>query len=313
MQITLKQLRHFVATAETGQVSRAARQCFISQPSLTVSVRALEQALGVDLFTRHVSGLVLTAQGHEFLRYAQHVLSMLNLAMEEIKAPVSALNGTIHLAVTDTIAAYLLPGLMMYMRRTLPGVALIVQEEDRLLIEESMLKGIYDLALVLVSNRAQDATLKQECLLKSPRRLWTSLDHPVSKQPVSLLDIANMPYILLDMDEHIETVERYWGREGLEPNVVFRTKSIEAVRSLVAQNMGVTILSDLVYRSWSHDGGRIRRHAIKEAVPSMDLGLIYRDETSASLLGQAFMKTLRTYMLDKHDEQQGIAVTEIIV
>ena len=74
----------------------------------------------------------------------------------------------------------------------------------------------------------------------------------------------------------METVDRYWSAQKLKPKVVFRTKSIEAVRSLVAQDVGVTILSDLVFRPWSHDGGRIRRTVMSSAVPSMDLGLAYR-------------------------------------
>lgn len=302
MQITLKQLRHFVATAETGQVSRAARQCFISQPSLTASLQALERALDVPLFTRHVSGLELTYQGHDFLRHAQHVLATLDLAAEELRSPVSPIGGTVRLAVTDTIAAYVLPGLMMAVGKALPGVKLSVQEEDRLDIEAGMLEGAYDIALVLVSNRAQNSVLTQECLLMSPRHLWASLDFRLERQPVTLEDVAKIPYILLDMDEHVETVQRYWGKAGLEPNVIFKTKSIEAVRSLVAQNVGVTILSDLVYRAWPHDGGRIRRYAIEGSVPSMDMGVIYRDGSRMTPTLKAFLKALRNYIHNMRDD-----------
>jgi DNA-binding transcriptional LysR family regulator len=102
-----------------------------------------------------------------------------------------------------------------------------------------------------------------------------------------------LPFVLLDMDEHVDTVGRYWGAMKLKPKVVFRTKSIEAVRSLIAQNVGVTILSDLVFRPWSHDGGRIRRTVVSSAVPSMDLGLAYRRGAVLSEATAASASTLR--------------------
>jgi DNA-binding transcriptional LysR family regulator len=114
-----------------------------------------------------------------------------------------------------------------------------------------------------------------------------------SRKSVSLDEIADQPFVLLDMDEHVATVNRYWGAIKLKPRVVFRTKSIEAVRSLVAQDVGVTILSDLVFRPWSHDGGRIRRIPMSGAVPSMDLGLAYRRDGSLSKATSACATTLR--------------------
>jgi DNA-binding transcriptional LysR family regulator len=74
---------------------------------------------------------------------------------------------------------------------------------------------------------------------------------------------------------------------------VFRTKSIEAVRSLVAQNIGVTILSDLVFRPWSHDGGKIRRTVLASTVPSMDLGIAYRRGALLSPAAEASANVLR--------------------
>ena len=96
------------------------------------------------------------------------------------------------------------------------------------------------------------------------------------------------------MDEHADTVGRYWRSFGLEPNVVFRSKSIEAVRSLVAKNLSVTILSDLVYRQWSHDGGRIRRRALSNAIPSMDLGLGYLRGAQLTSAANALANLLRS-------------------
>ena len=294
MSITIKQLRHFVATASTGQVSRAAERCFISQPSLTTSLKNLESTLKVQLFTRHADGLRLTVHGENFLRHAEHVLTTLEAAVEETQHSVSSVAGQVRIAITDTVSEYLLPTIIANMRRQLPLIEFDLVERNRLEIEEGLHSGEHELAVVLVSNLSSAPDIRREPLLKSPRKLWTSLDNPVgNSRTVSLKEIAELPFVLLDMDEHVETVDRYWSAHGLKPTVVFRTKSIEAVRSLVAQNLGVTILSDLVFRPWSHDGGRIRRTLVSDTVPSMDLGLAYRRGVILPPATVAFATALR--------------------
>ncbi|MCC9162238.1 LysR family transcriptional regulator [Alcaligenes sp. MMA] len=294
MKITIKQLEHFVAAAQTGQVSRAAQRCYVSQPSLTTSLKNLESFLGVQLFSRHSAGLRLTLHGERFLRHAEHILASLDMAVAETKDAISSVEGSVKLAITDTVSEYMLPKIIGAMRRQLPQVSFEPVERNRLQIEHGVRDGEFDLAVVLISNLTRRSDLKQERLLKSERRLWTALDHPLAAQSsVSLRELSDQAFILLDMDEHVATVNRYWSAAKLKPKVVFRTKSIEAVRSLVAQNVGVTILSDLVFRPWSHDGGRIRRTAMTGGVPSMDLGLIYRHEAQMSKAAQACANTLR--------------------
>ena len=311
MSITLKQLQHFVATAHTGQVSRAALRCYVSQPSLTTSLKNLETTLKVPLFTRHAGGLRLTVQGEGFLRHAEHMLSTLDAAVAETRNATSSVAGHVRIAITDTVSEYLLPKVIATVRRQLPLIAFEPVERNRIEIENGLRSGEFDLAVVLVSNLSTAADIRRENLLKSPRRLWTALDHPlVQKKSVSLREIAALPYVLLDMDEHVETVDRYWSAQKLQPKVVFRTKSIEAVRSLVAQNVGVTILSDLVFRPWSHDGGRIRRTVTSTAVPSMDLGLAYRRGAVLSEATTAFADALRLLAKTLTRESQPLALED---
>ena len=295
LQITLKQLTYFVAAAETRQVSRAAARCFVSQPSLTVALKKLEEALQVRLFVRLPDGLRLTVQGESFLRHAEHVLATLNVAVDESRSTSSEAIGRVTIPITDTISQYLLPRILMPLQHRLPGVELEFVESHREIIEKKLNAGDYDFALVLVSNMTATPVIQIERLSQSPRRLWTAVGHPFNvKDQVSMKEIEALPFILLDMDDHVRTVETYWGRLGLRPNVIFKTKSIEAARSLVAQNLGVTILSDLVYRPWSCDGGRIHRTKIVEPIPSMDIGLAIRHAAPLSAAVIAVLRTLRS-------------------
>lgn len=81
---------------------------------------------------------------------------------------------------------------------------------------------------------------------------------------------------MLTVDEAELTARRYWARTPWMPNTVFRTSSVEAVRSMVAAGMGVTVLSDMVFRPWSLEGLRLETRDVAEPVPTMDVGLVWR-------------------------------------
>ena len=280
MQLTLRQFEYFLALAETGQVSKAALRCNVSQSSVTVALRAMEQALGVSLFVRHAKGLRLTETGERFVSHARNVTNAASRAIQDIRAAPSELSGRLRIGVTETISAYLVPSVLSTAEQYFPHLHIQMIESDRPSIEGALLDGSIDLALLIVSNLTERDELEYDIMLKSPRRLWTHPDHPLQQRSkVSLHDVAQYDYILLDMDEHVHTMERYWRRHQLRPNVYFQSKSLEAVRSLVAFQKGVAILSDLVYRSWSLEGRRIVRCNVSEVVPTMDIGAVWRKGT----------------------------------
>ena len=120
------------------------------------------------------------------------------------------------------------------------------------------------------------ATAAFETLLRSRRRLWLPVEHPLlNAETISLEDVAREPYVMLTIDEASRTAARYWKPTGLKPNVVFRTSSVEAVRSMVADGIGITLLSDMVYRPWSLEGQRIELRSVAGDIPTMDVGLAW--------------------------------------
>ncbi|MFC3338379.1 LysR family transcriptional regulator [Paracandidimonas soli] len=277
MQLTLRQFEYFLALAETGQVSKAALRCNVSQSSVTVALRSMEQALGVSLFIRHSKGLRLTEAGERFVSHARNVTNAAARAIEDVRAAPSDMHGRLRVGVTETISAYLIPSVLSMAEQRFPNLRIQVVESDRPSIEQALMDGSIDFALLIVSNLARVDALEYRIMLQSPRRLWTPPDHPLQqKSKVSLRDIAQFDYVLLDMDEHVHTMEKYWRDYRLWPNISFQSKSLEAVRSLVAFQKGVTILSDLVYRPWSLEGRRILRSDVSEIVPTMDIGGVWR-------------------------------------
>lgn len=279
--MNFKYLKYFVATADTGQVSRAAKLLSISQSSVTGAVRELEANLGVALFERRAHGMELTKAGREFLQVARDILEKID-AGYRIDRGTSDVSGVLTLAASYTVIGYFLPYHLGQLAQRYPRIDIRIVELNRQSIEEQLLRSQIDMAVALTSNINRDGieTLK---LLQSPRRVWVPAGHPFCEAgEVSLQRIAQEPYVMLTVDEAAHTSMKYWNSHNAEPKIKLRTSSVEAVRSLVANGQGVTILSDMVYRPWSLEGRRIETVETDVAVPTMDVGLAFHRGTRLS-------------------------------
>src|SRR5215471_99347 len=289
MSLTFRQVRHFIATAETGRVSAAAAALNVTQSTVTASIKALEAELGRKLFDRHSNGVTLTFDGQEFLQRARAIEASVSDAMRGPHRWGIQVDGTVDVAVSYTVAGYFLPPLLSRFWRSFPGITVRLHEFQRDAIEQSLVGGSVDAAVMLVSNLHDRRTIRSRLLLRSPHRLWTCANHPLlRKDSVRLADLAGEPYLMLTVDEAERSAMRYWQCTPYVPNVIFRTLSVEAVRSMVATGMGITVLSDMVYRPWSLEGHRIDLKTLDDTVHTMDVGLAWKSEVNLSPATRAF-------------------------
>ncbi|MWD26009.1 LysR family transcriptional regulator [Aquicoccus sp. SCR17] len=271
----LRELKYFLATAETGQVSRAANELNISQSSVTAAVKRLEADLGAPLFQRTASGMELTDAGRELLASARDILDRLEAA-RHITHRQSAVTGTISVAATYTVMGYFLPYHLDRLHQLFPALQIRLFELPRESIEEGLLANRFDMGVLLTSN-ITNTDLESETLFRSRRRLWVPNNHRFHQAGhASFAEIAEEDYIMLTVDEAAHTAMKYWSALGHTPKVKLRTSSTEAVRSMVANGQGVTILSDMVYRPWSLEGKRIGTMPTETEVPTMNVGLAWR-------------------------------------
>ena len=276
MALSLKQVRYFIATADSGQVSQAGILLNVSQSAITAAIKQLEGTLGVALFRRQSSGVSLTAEGARFLQHARNIMAAVNAAEQAPLTEDTALAGTARIGVSYTVAGYFLPRLITRFTRSYPRIRAELHELTRDAIEAGLRDGTLDLAVMLVSNLQDRKNLAHEILLRSRRRLWLPVEHPLLQaETISLEDVAREPYVMLTVDEANRTAARYWKPTRLKPNVLFKTSSVEAVRSMVADGMGITILSDMVYRPWSLEGQRIELRHVTADIPTMDVGVAW--------------------------------------
>lgn len=306
MKLTLRQLKYFTAVAEMGRISQAAVQLNISQSAVTTAVRELEEMVRQPLFERHAHGVELTNAGRRFLSHAYAVLHAAEAA-QRMPDETSCVKGKLTIAASYTVLGYFLPHHLQRFSQLHPLVQVTVHEALREDIEEGLIAQRYDMGVLLTSNVVQ-TELALETWFGSQRRLWVPSRHPLLDQAeVSLADVAREPYVMLTVDEAAITSLKYWRQASLKPDVRLRTSSVEAVRSMVANGMGVCILSDMVYRPWSLESRRIETINLREDIPPMNIGLGWKQNTEATPVMKAFRDYFRQQFMDPTSVRGGRA------
>lgn len=296
MNITLRQISYFLAIAEAGSISGAAASLGISQSAITESLKALEDQTGAELAKRTSKGIVLTYQGHVFIRHARLIMASVADAGHALKNRPEAVSGVLNLGVTSLVSGYMLADLLARFRRVFPNITVKVFEEERAHIEHLLVNGELNIALMLISNLVDHQALGGEVLARSPNRLWLAPDHPLLKrETIHIADLAGEPLIQLTIDEMEETSRRWWRKTDPRPRPELRTSSVEAVRSLVATGAGLTILPDLLFRSWSLEGDRLEVRGIEDLTSNIDVGIAWRKGSGLSEPARIFLELAREH------------------
>ncbi|MDF2369528.1 MAG: LysR substrate-binding domain-containing protein [Rhizobiaceae bacterium] len=290
MAFTIRQLHYFVAVAERGTVSGAAKTLAISQSAITEAIKDLEADLGVALFSRHSRGLKVTHQGHQFLRHATGILGNVSDARRAFQEPEVDETGELHLGVTSLVAGYVLSDILARYRRAHPKIDVTAIEDDGGYLEHLLIGGELDVAVMLVSNLRNKDALQAETLESSPYKLWLPMGHRLStKERISPSDLSSEPLIMLSIDEIEASTENLLNTLGARPKIAFKTRSVEAVRSLVATGAGLAILPDLIYRPWSLEGDRIDKRDVSASLPDIHVGIVWRMGSSLSNAARNFI------------------------
>lgn len=298
MSFTIRQLNYFVAVAEHGSVSAAAQSLSISQSAVTEAVKDLEADLGVKLFDRHSRGLRITHRGNQFLRHATTILAEVSGARRAFDDEGQSAQGKLHLGLTSLVAGYVISDLLAKYRRANPKVEISAIEDSGEYLEHLLIGGEMDVAVMMTSRVAERHALHAETLDVSPYRLWMPLGHRLTGQDsISLSDLKEEPLIILNIDEMEQETVKLLSVLGTRPKVAFRTRSVEAVRSLVATGAGVALLPDLVYRPWSLEGDRIEARDVSGSLPVVQVGLVWRKGSKLSAAAREFVAVAQAHRM----------------
>lgn len=293
--VTLRQFRYFVAVAESGSVAAASRMLAIAQSALTKSMQELEDELGGRLFERSSRGMTLTAQGHRFLASARRVIAAVADATRLHAADdAQRLAGVLAIGVTSLVAGYYLSELFSRFRRNCPAVEVFVTEDEPRFLEHLLINGELDIA-IMVSNALSEAqALAAETLTRSPSRVWLAANHPLAaKDELTLAECAAADQIVLEADRIDDLMRGVWARHQLRPRSILRTTSLEAVRSLVGAGAGIAVLPDFLYRPWTLDAEHVDVRPVRDALPTVDVGLVWRRGSAMKPATSEFIELAR--------------------
>lgn len=292
--ITLKQFRYFLAVSETASVAGAARMINIAQSAVTKSIQELEESLGVFLFERNSRGMVLTQEGHRFQASARKVIAAVAEAGQLARGKVETLTGNLTIGVTSLVAGYYLADLFARFQRSHPSVNISVVEDSPQFLEHLLINGEVDLAIMVSNALGDPQALVVEELTSSPNRVWMASSHVLAeRQELTLAECAAHPQVVLEADRVEGVLSAVWSRYGLHPQVLMRTSSLEAVRSLVGIGAGITILPDFLYRPWTLDADHIDVRSLRDAVPSINVGLVWRRGSRSRVVVTEFIELAR--------------------
>ena len=237
--MNLKRARYINAIYEAGGITAAAKKLFISQPSLSQTVRLVEQELGVAIFERGVSPPKLTYAGERYLETARAMFAQedhLNGVLESIR---NEEQGCLRLGVSIQRGMQLLPMVLPDFRARYPDVQLLLEEQGSELLEKTVAGGKIDLGLVTTEPSHKDL---QYILIETESYvLLTSRGSVLEKryQPgdsISLLDVANERFVSVKSGHNIRGIQdRVFARCGVSPHILLETDSVEAaIRITVA-------------------------------------------------------------------------------
>jgi DNA-binding transcriptional LysR family regulator len=293
--VTLRQFRYFVAVAEGGSVAAASRMLSIAQSALTKSLLELESELGSTLFVRSSRGMALTPQGHRFLASARKVIGSVADALRlHAGESATALSGMLSLGVTSLVAGYYLSELFSRFRRNNPAVEVLVIEDTPHFLEHLLINGELDVAIMISNALTEPQAMVSETLTRSPNRVWMASNHALTAQEeITLADCAGCEQIVLEADRIDELMTGVWARHQLKPRIMLRTSSLEAVRSLVGAGAGIAVLPDILYRPWTLDAEHVDVRRLRDEIPTVDVGLVWRRGSGLKPAAAEFIELAR--------------------
>ena len=278
--MTLTELRYIVAVARERHFGHAAQSCFVSQPTLSVAIKKLEEELGVTLFERGPGEVSVTPVGQRVVEQAQRVLEEASRVKELAAAGHDPLAGTLRLGAIYTIGPYLLPKLIPILRRNAPAMQLLIQENFTHRLAESLKSGEVD--VILVALPFAEPAVETRAVYDEPFMVAVPKGHPwESRKRVTSDELTRESLLLLGeghcfRDQVLDICHTVRAKERSPLSRTVEGGSLETIRQMVASGVGVTVLPATAVQPGESSGGLIRIRPFARPVPDRRVVLAWR-------------------------------------
>lgn len=280
--MTLTELKYIVAVARERHFGRAAEACYVSQPTLSVAIRKLEEELDVTIFERGGTEVGITPIGLRIIEQAQKVLEEGANLKEIAKEGQNPLNGPLRVGIIYTVAPYLLPLLIPTQIKLTPNMPLVLQENYTTRLVELLRQGEIDAALVALP--INDAGFMVRELYDEPFMVAVPQGHEWSgRSYVDTSELKDETMLLLGsghcfrdqvLDVCPELSRFSASSEGIQRT--FEGSSLETIRHMVATGIGVTVLPATALTNAAQDNALLEYIPFKAPAPDRRIVLIWR-------------------------------------
>ena len=298
------QLRGFLAVAQEGSFTKAAEQLFLTQPALSLQIKALEEEFGERLFERRNKQVFLTEAGRILRTRAGQMMALSAQVQQEIAALRGLRAGRIHIGTSDTTCLYVLPPLIRTFRMEYPGIEIHLTNRPSPEVVELLKAGTIDVGIVTLPVR--DPHLAVQHLFWREDVAICRPDHPLAgKETVTPADLVQYPLLLLEQGSTSRMLlDETFGNLGAALQTI-DLGSIEVVKRYVEIDLGISIVPALAVTEEVRAG---RLHAIRLAwLPTRGVGVVQRRQGYLSPAGQVFLDMLRWHIQNTiaiHDPAQ---------
>jgi LysR family hydrogen peroxide-inducible transcriptional activator len=278
--VTLTELRYIVAVARERHFGHAAQSCFVSQPTLSVAIKKLEEELGVALFERGPGEVTVTPVGQRVVEQAQRVLEESARVKDIARSAKDPLAGPLRLGAIYTIGPYLLPKLIPVLRKKAPTMQLLIQENYTHKLGEALKQGEVD--VIIVALPFAEPGVATRVVYDEPFMVALPLGHPLEKKKhISADELTRESLLLLGAghcfrDQVLDlcsTVQR--GPRGPLARTL-EGGSLETIRQMVASGVGLTVLPSTSVPAGEGGSDLIRIRPFSRPVPDRRVVLAWR-------------------------------------
>lgn len=241
-----KQLESFAAVVKCNSFTKAAEKLYISQPTISTHIRALEEELSTHLILRTTKSIEVTLEGKKLYEYAENILQLRNRMLEECTGGVKKI---LHLAASTIPSAYILPEVLTAYGASRPDHYFVIHQSDSKAVIDGILDGLYDVGLVGMEAQRENLTCVEFC--QDEMVLIT----PVNEHFLELKDRKVSPVEILRQELVVlrekgsgsrKSVDHFMEERGIteeQLNIAARINDPEAIKNLVAGGFGVSIVS----------------------------------------------------------------------
>lgn len=277
--MNLREIKYILAVADARHFGRAAENCFVSQPTLSGQIKKLEEELGVVLFERTNRSVEITPIGQTILHHARLLLEQAEAIERVARAHQDPLDGPLRIGAIPTLSPYLVPLLLVPLKRQYPQLRLVLSEE----LTESLLARLqrHDLDAALLATPVDQPELAQAPLFEEPFWLAHPRNHPLYfKDEISAQDLTEIELLLLAeghcLTHQVMEVCHLRERPHQGEMADLRAASLETLLQLVGAGFGCTLVPALAIRGgWMTDSGIIARR-LEQPDAFRRISLVYR-------------------------------------